>query len=367
MKPIKKILLVTAGGDCPGLNSVIRSLVKSAYGVEGWEVWGSKRAFCGILEQPQDLVKLTLEMVAGIHVKGGTILQTTNKNEPFNYVVKNEDGTSEIKDRSDELISLLKAQNFYAVVIIGGDGSQTIAQKLYEKGLNVVGVPKTIDNDLNGTDLTFGFQTAVEVCTEAVDKLVSTAESHNRVIIAEVMGRDAGWIALSTAVASGAEIVLIPEIHYDINLILEKIRQRIDDKNIGFVIIIIAEGAKPKGGSTVARESDDIGYQNPLLGGVGYQLLREIKEHLDCEVRVSVLGHIQRGGVPGAFDRVLAAQMGVKAFDLVREGNFGQMVSYNQSTLTSVSIKSAISIYNKIGLDNFLIKTARNIGICLGD
>jgi 6-phosphofructokinase 1 len=223
----RRILVATGGGDCPGLNAVIRGIVKRASQERDWEVVGSYQAFNGVLREPMELIILNEEKVSGIHVKGGTIIGTTNKGGPFAWPVKEKDGTWSSVDRSDEMLRKLQYQNIEAVINIGGDGSQSISQRLYEKGLNIIGVPKTIDNDLAGTDFTFGFQTAVEIATDAVDKLVTTAESHNRIFILEVMGRDAGWIALHSAIAGGAEVCLIPEIPYSVDSVMERIHERI--------------------------------------------------------------------------------------------------------------------------------------------
>lgn len=363
----RRVLVLTGGGDCPGLNAVIRGIVKRAAQERNWEVVGSYQAFNGVLSEPMELIILDEKRVSGIHVKGGTIIGTTNKGGPFAWPVKNPDGTWSAVDRSDELLRRLQYQHIEAVINIGGDGSQSISQQLYEKGLNIIGVPKTIDNDLAGTDFTFGFQTAVEIATDAVDKLVTTAESHNRIFILEVMGRGAGWIALHSAIAGGAEICLIPEISYDIDKVLDRIYSRIN-MGRGFAIIVIAEGSKPKGGEVVARKSDEVGYQNVRLGGAGMRLMHELKE-AGCEedIRTTILGHLQRGGVPYAYDRVLATQFGVKAFEMVLEGIFGQMVAYKHPEIVSVPIKEAIATYNIIKPDDQLLKTARGIGISLGD
>ncbi|MCP4050233.1 MAG: ATP-dependent 6-phosphofructokinase [bacterium] len=363
----KRILILTGGGDCPGLNTVIRAIVRAAHNAHSnWEVIGSMRAFHGILETPQDILPLNTHSVAGLQVKGGTILETTNKGKPTEFPVQNDDGTWTTIDRSDELIEKLQRLSIYAVINIGGDGSQNISQHLYKKGLNIIGVPKTIDNDLSSTEFTFGFQTAVETATTSVDKLVSTAESHNRVMIAEVMGRDAGWIALYTAVAAGAEIALIPEIPYDINKIIAKLNNRIINGR-GFANIVVAEGARPKEGVAVQSVSDEIGYENPVLGGIGHKLMADLKGKISADIRVTILGHIQRGGTPIAFDRVLATQFGVRAFELVQAGKFGHMVTYNKSKFSSIPIKKAVSTYKSIEPDNYLLHTARNMGICMGD
>ncbi len=364
---MKRVLVATGGGDCPGLNAVLRGIVKRASQERDWEILGSYEAFNGVLREPMELIVLDEKKVSGIHVKGGTIIGTTNKGGPFAWPVKNKDGSWTTVDRSDELLRRLQYQNIEAVINIGGDGSQRISQGLFEKGLNIIGVPKTIDNDLGGTDFTFGFQTAVEIATDAVDKLVTTAESHNRIFILEVMGRDAGWIALHAAVAGGAEICLIPEIPYDINSIVERLHARIH-RGRGFAIIVIAEGAKPKGGDVVAEELDEVGYQHKHLGGAASRLKKELKDAgVEEDVRVTILGHLQRGGTPNAYDRILATQFGVKAFELVLEQDYGKMVAYKHPNIVGLPIKEVIATYNTITLDDQLLKTARGIGINLGD
>lgn len=363
----KKVLVLNGGGDCPGLNAVIRAIVKRAKSERNWQVLGSIEAFNGILREPMELMKLNNTTTAGIHVRGGTILGTTNKGNPFDFPRVNSDGTVEYIDRSDELIKKINDLGIEAVISIGGDGSQTISQKLYEKGLNIIGVPKTIDNDLSATDYTFGFRTAVQIATDSFDKLVTTAESHHRVMIMEVMGRGAGWIALHTAIAGGAEICLIPEIPYDIKKVVSRINKRYK-KGRGFVNIVIAEGAKAKDGTVISRKSDELGYENIRLGGVAYELSRQLKA-AGCiaDIRETVLGHTQRGGTPVASDRFLATLFGVKAFDLVVEKQYGKMVSYRNNEITAVSLKEATASYNYVKKDSFLVKAARDIGISLGD
>jgi 6-phosphofructokinase 1 len=281
--------------------------------------------------------------------------------------VKQNDGTYTSVDRSDEMIRKIGYLGIDAVINIGGDGSQRISQRLFEKGLNIIGVPKTIDNDLTATDATFGFQTAVQIATEAVDKLVTTAASHNRVQILEVMGRDAGWIALNAAVAGGAEICLIPEIPYDIDKVMKGIEKRFV-KGRGFVNIVIAEGSRNIHGSQVIQNSNEVGYAHVKLGGIGFRLEEELK-NAGCEhsIRTTVLGHLQRGGVPIAYDRVLATQYGVKAFELVLRGEFGRMVSYRHPMITSVTLEEALTQPNLVDPDTALMKTARGIGMCFGD
>jgi 6-phosphofructokinase 1 len=361
----KRILVVTGGGDCPGLNAVIRAIVRRASQEYDWEIVGSINAYNGVLKEPMELVTLDRQRVAGIHVQGGTIIGTTNRGGPFAWPVKQPDGTWTTVDRSDDLMKRLQYQGIDAVISIGGDGSQKISQQLFEKGLHIVGVPKTIDNDLSSTDFTFGYQTAVEIATEAVDRLVTTASSHHRVMILEVMGRGAGWIALSAALAGGAEIALIPEIPYDIDKVVEILKGRIR-RGKGHAIIVIAEGAKSQGGTVVASESQEPGRADQMFGGVGFVLQQQIKAVLDVDVRVTVLGHIQRGGIPIAYDRILATQFGAKAVELVKEGKFGYMVSYRHPNIVAVPLKEAIANYNFVSLDHPLVKAAKGIGISFG-
>jgi phosphofructokinase-like protein len=363
----KRILIATGGGDCPGLNAVIRAIVKKATRQYNWEVIGSIGAFDGVLHEPMELRVLDMAAVSGIHVRGGTIIGTSNRGGPFEWPIKRPNGSWEFVDRSDELIRKLQYQGIEAVINIGGDGSQRISQQLNKKGLNIIGVPKTIDNDLSSTDFTFGYQTAVEVATDAVDKLVTTAESHNRMMVLEVMGRDAGWIALGAAIAGGADIVLIPEIPYRVESVLKKIEER-TLRGRGFVIVVVAEGAHLLDGEAIYTQSDDVGHHNPVLGGIGRLFAGQIKKHFpDLEARVTVLGHLQRGGIPCAFDRILATQFGVAAVDLIEEQKFGYMVAYRHPNILALPIAEAISKYNFVDLNSCLVKTARGLGICLGD
>jgi ATP-dependent phosphofructokinase / diphosphate-dependent phosphofructokinase len=364
---MKKILITTGGGDCPGLNAVIRGIVKSALEHGDYEVWGSIEAFNGVMHEPMELIKLTNKAISGIHVKGGTIIKTTNKGNPLDYPTQLEDGTWTTRDRSSELISKIKDAGFYAAINIGGDGSQKISLALSKKGLNVVGVPKTIDNDLSATDRTFGFATAVEIATESFDRLVTTAESHNRVMIMEVMGRDAGWIALHTAIAGGAEICLIPEIPYSVQSVVKRVNKRYKNGR-GFANIVIAEGAKCINGDISGVATGEIGEAHIKLGGIA-NLLKHQLEVSGCEgqVRSTILGHVQRGGTPSAFDRILATSMGVKAFEMVQNDQFGQMVSYRNHELTTVSLEDAVKEYNFVKPDNYLINTARKMGVSFGD
>ncbi|MCK5028435.1 MAG: ATP-dependent 6-phosphofructokinase [Bacteroidales bacterium] len=364
---MKRVLVATAGGDCPGLNAVIRAIVKRASKERDWEVVGSIQAFNGILWEPTEIKILDEKAVAGIHFQGGTIIETTNKGGPFAWPVKDKDGKWTTADRSEEMIRKLMYMGVDAVINIGGDGSQKISQRLFEKGLNIIGVPKTIDNDLSATDSTFGYQTAVQIATEAVDKLVTTAASHNRVMILEVMGRDAGWIAMNAAIAGGAEICLIPEIPYDINKVVEKINDRFQ-RDRGFTIIVLAEGAKAIGKDSSKEENDEVGYRNEKLAGGAVRLVNELKNAgLKHDMRKAVLGHIQRGGIPIAYDRVLATQFGVKAFEMVMEAKFGEMVSYRHPNIISVPFTDAIREPHFVTMDSDLMKSARGVGISFGD
>lgn len=363
---MKKVLILTGGGDCPGLNAVIRGIAKRARKEKDWEIYGSIEAFNGVLNTPQEIVKLTSKRTAGIHVKGGTILKTTNKANPIKFPVTQADGTTKFEDRSGELVKKLKELNFDAIINIGGDGSQRISKVLHDKGIPIIGVPKTIDNDLSATDMTFGFQTAVQIATDSFDKLVTTAESHHRVMIMEVMGRDAGWIALHTAIAGGAEVCLIPEIPYDIHKLVKRIEARYKNGR-GFANIVIAEGAKPKDG-TITASAGEKGSEHVRLGGVAYQLSKQLKDAgCKAEIRETVLGHVQRGGTPSAFDRVLASVFGVHAFELALEKNFGRMVALKNNTVTSVSLEEATQDSNTVKKDGYLVKAAKGLGISFGD
>lgn len=364
---MKRVLVATGGGDCPGLNAVIRAVVKRAEQERDWEVIGSIESFNGILREPTEIRVLDEKAVAGIHVQGGTIIGSTNKGGPFAWPIKNKDGSWDFADRSDEMIRKLQYLGVDAVISVGGDGSQRISQGLFEKGLNIIGVPKTIDNDLLATDFTFGFQSAVQVATDAVDKLVTTAASHNRVLVLEVMGRNAGWIALHAAIAGGAEVCLIPEIPYDLNKVLEKLKSRYS-RGKGNAIVVVSEGAKPKGGKVVGVESTEVGYKNIRLGGIAHKLSYDLKEAgFEADMRETVLGHLQRGGIPVAYDRILASQFGVKAFEMVLKGEFGKMVAYRHPDIISVPLTEALDRPNFVDPDCSLVRTARGLGISFGD
>ncbi len=364
---MKRVLVATGGGDCPGLNAVIRAIVKRAAREKDWEIIGSINSFDGLLKEPTEIVVLDEKAVSGIHFRGGTIIGTTNKGGPFAWPVKNTDGTWSEVDRSDEMIRKLQFMDVDAVINIGGDGSQRISQAFHEKGMKIIGVPKTIDNDLPFTDFTFGYQTAVQIATEAVDKLVTTAASHNRILILEVMGRDAGWIALSASIAGGAEVCLIPEIPYDIEKVVERLETRFS-RGKGFANIVIAEGAKPKGGEQSGEKSTEPGYHNVRLRGAAARLDMELKNAgVTADIRETVLGHLQRGGIPVAYDRILATQFGVKAFEMVLEEKFGEMVAYRHPNIISIPLIDAIQENKFITESSNLLKSAKGIGISFGD
>lgn len=364
-----KILVATGGGDCPGLNAVIRGIVKRAHQEkEEWKIYGCIESFNGILKDDIEIVELTDQMVSGLHVKGGTIIKTTNKGGPFHFPVKNPDGSWDIQDRSMLMKKRLKEMGFDAIINIGGDGSQAISKQLMDLGMNVVGVPKTIDNDLSSTDFTFGFQTAVQIATEAFDKLVTTADSHSRVFIMEVMGRDAGWIALHTAIAGGAEVCIIPEIPYDPKVIAQKIETRYKN-GMGFCNIVIAEGAKKADGKVTGNAPTAVGDRHIKLGGVGDVLRQELLDlGIEHDVRVTVLGHLQRGGTPVAYDRILATQFGVKAFELVKEQKYGNLVVYHHPDISYVPIAEALKQPHLVQPDkDYLVHAAKGVGMCFGD
>jgi 6-phosphofructokinase 1 len=358
-----RLALNTGGGDAPGLNAVIRAVVLSAH-ARGWQTYGILRGFDGLLKN-DGVVNLTPDRVRGITHLGGTILGTTNRGNPFRWPVLDAAGRETEVDRSDELIAAFQASGFDAFITIGGDGSLKIGYDLWKKGLPVVGVPKTIDNDVSGTQITFGFDTAVSTATEAIDKLHSTAESHNRVMVVELMGRDAGWIALNSGISASADVILIPEIPYDIGAVCAKIRAR-ETQGRHFSIVVVAEGAKPKGGQYHLIEGAGIGTVD-RLGGIAAVVAREIGQQTGKETRSLVLGHIQRGGSPTTFDRLLALRFGAAAVRAVADGEFGVMVGLAPPTIVRVPLEQVVGRPKLVPLDSDTVKTARELGICLGD
>lgn len=362
---IKKIALLTGGGDCPGLNAVIRAVTRTAIFEYGMEVIGYKFGYRGLYNN--DFVKLDLNAVSGILHKGGTILYSSNKDNLFDYNVE-EDGVMVKKDVSDVAVENLKKEGVDVLVVIGGDGTLTSARDFARKGVKVIGVPKTIDNDLSSTDVTFGFNTAIEIATEGLDRLHTTAESHHRIMICEVMGRNAGWIALEAGIAGSADVILLPEIPYDINGIVQKIRER-EEQGKPFSIIVVSEGARPKDGEVVVAKIVEDSPDPIRLGGIGNKLAgdleRLIKNH---EVRCTVLGHIQRGGTTSTFDRILSTRYGVAAVELMQAGGFGRMVCLKGDEISSDSLESVIGQQNKLVDPNGeLVKVAKKIGVSFAE
>jgi len=353
MSEIRCIAISTGGGDAPGLNAVIRAAVKAAILKYKWKVIGIPDGFDGLI-WPEKSFELTLKQVSGILPRGGTILGTTNRGSPFKYKIV-EGGKEKVRDISDEVMANAVKLGIDAVITIGGDGSQAIAQELFQKGMKVVGVPKTIDNDLSATEVTFGFDTAVNTATDAVDKIHTTAESHHRIMIVEVMGRDAGWIGLSAGIAGGAHVILIPEIPFTLEAIAKHVAER-ESYGKHFTIIVVAEGIR------LPRELKD-----QRLGSVGTVVGNAIAVMAHKEVRVSVLGHIQRGGTPTPFDRILATRFGVAAVDLVAAGAFGKMVCLRNTRIEAVDIAEAIGKMKNVDPQGELVSAARAIGICFGD
>lgn len=364
-KQIKKIALLTGGGDCPGLNAVIRAVTRAAILNYGYEVIGYKFGYRGLYNN--DFVPLTLESVSGILHRGGTILYSSNKDNLFDYTVE-EDGVNVKKDVSDVAVENLKKEGVDVLVVIGGDGTLTSARDFSRKGINVIGVPKTIDNDLASTDITFGFNTAVDIVTEALDRLHTTGESHHRVMVCEVMGRNAGWIALEAGIAGSADVILLPELPYDINSVVSKINER---KSHGkpFTIVVVAEGAKPKDGEVVVAKVVADSPDPIRLGGIGNKLADDLEKMLGGqEVRCTVLGHIQRGGNTSTFDRILSTRYGVAAVDLINDGKFGNMVCLKGNAISYDSLENVIGQKTKqVNINGELVKTAKKIGINFGD
>jgi 6-phosphofructokinase 1 len=363
MKRANRIAILTGGGDCPGINAVIRSVVKKAILEHGMEVIGVTDGYEGLIHDRHR--RLHYDDVSGILTVGGTILGTSNTSNPYRYAVKTGRGIA-FKDVSRKAVRNARRWGIDALVCIGGDGTLSIAHRLMGDGVPVIGVPKTIDNDLRGTDVTFGFDSAVAVATEAVDRIHSTAQSHHRIMIIEVMGRRAGWIALHAGVAGGGDVILIPEIPYDISAVTAKIKER-NSKGRRFSIVVIAEGAKPKGGDVVIKRIVEKSTDPVRLGGVGFILQDQLERATGMEARTVVLGHLQRGGCPTAADRVLATELGAKTVDLVIRGELGRMAAVKDGAVTSVSLEVAAGGTRTVPPDHLLISAARSIGTSFGD
>ena len=358
-----RIAISTGGGDAPGLNAVIRAAALSAIN-RGWEVLGVKRGFAGLMGD-DEVVPLTKDSVRGIAHLGGTILRTTNRGNPFSYPRVQEDGSHVEVDRSDELIENAKRMGIDALIAIGGDGSLEIAHRLCQKGMRIVGVPKTIDNDVAGTVTTFGFDTAVNTAIEAIDKLHTTAESHDRVMIMEVMGRDAGFIALHSGLAGTADVILIPEIPYDVRKVCEKIMAR-DRAGRQFSIVVVAEGAFPAGGVTSTLGASLPG-QARRIGGVCEAISRDIQAITGKETRSLVLGHLQRGGMPTGYDRFLATRFGGAAVRAIADEKWGHMVALQTPHIVTIPIADALSELKRVNVTHDVVLTARALGISFGD
>ncbi|HET6681814.1 MAG TPA: ATP-dependent 6-phosphofructokinase [Gemmatimonadaceae bacterium] len=358
-----RIALSTGGGDAPGLNAVIRAAVLSAIN-RGWDVLGIRKGFAGLLGDDQ-CIPLSKASVRGIAHLGGTILRTTNRGNPFAYPVRQADGGYVEIDRCDELLASIDRLGIDAIITIGGDGSLAIAHELFRRGVNIIGVPKTIDNDVSGTVTTFGFDTAVNTALEAIDKLHTTAESHDRVIVMEVMGRQAGFIALHSGLAGTADVILIPEIPYDIDKVCEKIRAR-DASGRFFSIVVVAEGAFPRGGqqSTIGTSLPG---EAPRLGGVADIIARQIQQKTGKETRSLVLGHLQRGGQPTGYDRLLATRFGGAAVRAVSDERWGYMVALQTPHIVTVPIEEALREMKRVDVDHDVVVTARQTGISFGD
>ena len=358
-----RIAISTGGGDAPGLNAVIRSVVLAAH-YRGWEVLGVERGFGGLLGEGE-LIPLRRESVRGITHLGGTILRTTNRGDPFGWPVKQPDGTTSEIDRSDEVLDAFGRHGLECLILVGGDGTLGIGYELWKRGLPIVGVPKTIDNDVAGTVVTFGFDTAVSTATEAIDKLHSTAESHDRVMIVEVMGRYAGWIALNSGLAGSADVILIPEIPYDIEKVCAKIRDR-EAHGRHFSMVVVAEGAALQGGRPIVKEAGGAGALE-RLGGIGETLATEIAQGTGKDTRTLTLGHLQRGGSPTTFDRLLALRFGVAAVRAAAQKQFGHMVALDPPEVVTVPLSKSVNRSKCVPLSSDSIQTARELGIALGD
>ncbi len=363
MKTLKRVGILTGGGDCPGLNAVIRSIAKPAMTYFGASVIGVEDGFEGLVEGR--MRELKPEDIAGIVNIGGTILGTSNKGDPFRYPVETEKG-NEVRDLSEKAIKNYKEWALDAIIAVGGDGTMHIVDKFTDMGLNFIGVPKTIDNDLAATDVTFGYDSALCVATEAIDRLHTTASSHHRVMVIEVMGRYAGWIALGAGLAGGADLILIPEIPFSWEKVYEAVMGR-SKRGKRFSIVCVAEGAKPADGELVVKEEDAKRTDPIRLGGIGDLVAKKITEATGLETRVTVLGHLQRGGSPTPYDRILATKYGSMALQLASEGKFGHMVSLRGTEVVAVPVKEAILKLRTVPPDSQMILAARAVGTSFGD
>ncbi len=359
----KRIGILTGGGDCPGLNAAIRAVVKAARYVHGWDVIGIEDGFEGLYHRRWR--ELSAAGVTNLLARGGTILGSSNRGNPAAFPIKLPNGREEIVDVTDECLTNLSSLDLEALVVVGGDGTMGMAKAFCDKGVPIVGIPKTIDNDLEATDSSIGFATAVETATDALDKLHTTAESHDRIMICEVMGRYAGWIALTAGMASGADVILIPEIEYDLDRVVKAFRARAA-RGLSYSICVVAEGARPAGGGVaVVRKGDAT--QQEKLGGAGDRLAAQVSAHVDYQVRVTVLGHIQRGGPPCAADRILATRFGARAVELIAERRFGTVAALRGDHIVAEPIDKATRKIKVVDADNDLIRGARALGVEFGN
>ncbi|MCC7539322.1 MAG: 6-phosphofructokinase [Deltaproteobacteria bacterium] len=359
--PTRRACILTAGGDAPGLNAVLRAFVKRATSL-GLEVFGSQDGFDGLV-RPGRMVRLDNDSVRGILMRGGSILGCSNRANPFSYPVRTATG-EELCDKSDEVVERIASFEIDVLVVVGGDGTMHMGKGLADKGIRVIGVPKTIDNDLAATDSTFGFDSAVHVATWAIDNLHATAEAHDRVQIVELMGRYAGWITLHAGIAGGADVILIPEIPYEIERVVQKIHDR-GTHDESFTIIAVSEGAAPAGGGTAEIAAAKPGHL-ARLGGAGQRLADALKDKCDHEIRVTVLGHLQRGGSPSAFDRLLGSRFGARAAELCSEGASNRMVSLRNGSVTDVPLADVVGKMRRVDPSGELVRVARSLGVEMG-
>ena len=359
---MKRIAVLTGGGDAPGLNAVIRAITKTAINVYGCEVFGILDGYDGFIA-PGGVLPLNLESVRGILPRGGTILGTANRGNPFARKVLHA-GQETVIDVSDEIVRAIAALQLDAVIVIGGDGTLRVGMELCDKGVPVIGVPKTIDNDVGGTEVTFGFDTALMIATEALDRLHTTAEAHHRVMVLELMGREAGFIALHSGISGGADVILIPEIPFKYDAILGKIQSRAQAGS-KFSLLAVSEGARPLGGQELVARPGDAVYV-PRLGGIGQEVGRYVEGH-GYEARVTVLGHVQRGGSPTAFDRWLATRYGAAAVRTAAAGGIGRMVALRDGKVIDIPLSQALAVPKRVDLNGDAVRTARGIGISFGD
>lgn len=355
----KRIAILTGGGDCPGLNAAIRAVTKTAILNYDMEVLGVKDGYLGLIENRY--TPLSYENVSGILTEGGTFLGASNKANPFRHL----SSSGKFRDVSSLVLENIEMMQLDSLVCIGGDGTLSIAQRLYKKGVKLIGIPKTIDNDLSATDVTIGFDSAVVTATEAIDKLHTTAQSHHRVMVIEVMGRYTGWLALYAGVAGGGDIIIIPEIPYDIKKVCQRVKER-HKKGKRFSILVISEGARPKGGKMVVKKIVKASTDPVRLGGIGNKIADDIEKITGLESRVTVLGHLQRGGTPTPFDRMIATRLGTFGCDLAARGSFGKMAALKGREVRAVTLEDAVKSLRKVNPKDPIIKSALSVGTCFG-